>query len=77
MGIFNDVHDSVVQVAIKGLVHFEKYYELMDGNDMYFIAATLHPKYKGVWLLRQLGLGARVFRFFVISDCPSGNTILP
>ncbi len=55
MGIFKDVHDSVVQAATKGLVHFEKYYELMDGNDMYFIAATLHPKYKGVWLERQLG----------------------
>jgi len=52
---FKNIDDKIVKAVESGLQHFEKYYNIMDGNDTYFIATVLHPKYKGSWLAKQLG----------------------
>ncbi|KAL0491201.1 hypothetical protein AKO1_002311 [Acrasis kona] len=51
---YQDMDDIIVAAVAEGLVHFNKYYTMVDGNDTYFIACILDPRFKTTFLYNHL-----------------------
>jgi hypothetical protein len=49
-GLFATIDASLVAAAKKGYIKFEKYYDEMKENDIYWIACMLNPRIKTKWL---------------------------
>ncbi|KAJ5085382.1 hypothetical protein N7532_003037 [Penicillium argentinense] len=54
-GEFSDLHLEISAAAAAGLKKFQKYYNLMDGQDAYYVALVLDPRFKTLLLDRDLG----------------------
>lgn len=54
-GEFSDLHPEVSTAAAAGLKKFQKYYDLMDGQDAYYVALVLDPRFKTLLLDKDLG----------------------
>lgn len=51
---FKGITDDVVDAVKSAFDKYKKYYDLMDVNDTYYIAATLDPRTKSIWLQKHL-----------------------
>lgn len=54
-GEFSALHPEISTAAAAGLKKFQKYYNLMDGQDAYYVALVLDPRFKTLLLDRDLG----------------------
>lgn len=54
-GEFCDLHPEIAAAAAAGLKKFQKYYDLMDGQDAYYVALILDPRFKTRLLAKELG----------------------
>jgi hypothetical protein len=54
-GEFSNVHPEISVAAAAGLKKFQKYYNLMDGQDAYYVALVLDPRFQTLLLDRDLG----------------------
>lgn len=54
-GEFSTLHPEISVAAAAGLKKFQKYYNLMDGQDAYYVALVLDPRFKTLLLDRDLG----------------------
>jgi len=51
---FKNVTQDIVDAVQSGFEKYKKYYDLMDASDVYYVAATLDPRTKAVWLQKHL-----------------------
>ncbi|KAL0492041.1 hypothetical protein AKO1_000739, partial [Acrasis kona] len=51
---FDDMDDDIIDAVRSGYVHFQKYYNLADCNDTYFVASVLDPRMKTLLLQTHL-----------------------
>jgi len=56
-GQWASYHQSITTAVQAGLVKFEKYWSLLDNQLIYYIAAVLDPRIKGLWLQKKLQNG--------------------
>lgn len=54
-GEFSGLSPDIASAVSSGLDKFKKYYELMDGQDAYFVAQVLDPRFKTLLLEKELG----------------------
>ena len=54
-GIFGELRPGIALAATRGLKKYEKYYSLMDDNDLCYTAAVLDPRIKGELILGEVG----------------------
>lgn len=54
-GEFSNLHPEVSTAAATGLRKFQKYYDLMDSQDAYYVALILDPRFKTLLLEKELG----------------------
>lgn len=54
-GDFSDLSSDIALAFSAGLKKYKKYYELMDGQDAYYIALILDPRFKTLLLEKELG----------------------
>jgi hAT family C-terminal dimerisation region len=59
-GEFSDLHPEIVKAASAGLKKFQKYYDLMDRQDTYYIAIILDPRFKTRLLEKELATAHEV-----------------
>jgi hypothetical protein len=52
---FSDLHPDISAAASAGLKKFQKYYDLMDSQDAYYVALMLDPRFKALLLEKELG----------------------
>src|SRR5450432_3197781 len=55
---FMDLNESISQAVQSSLALYKKYYDFMDGLDVYYIALILNPRYKTRLLEQELGSDA-------------------
>src|SRR6516162_410984 len=53
-GEFQNLHEDVAEAIGSTLEKYSKYYDLMDGLDLYYIALLLNPRYKTRLLEQEL-----------------------
>lgn len=51
---FKDINNDVTDAFKQAIEKYNKYYSLMDRSLTYYIAATLDPRFKSVWMKNQL-----------------------
>lgn len=51
---FENITDDLVDAVKEAFGKYKKYYDFMDAIDVYYIAATLDPRCKAVWLRKHL-----------------------
>lgn len=54
-GEFSNLDPEISVAAAAGLKKFQKYYDLMDGQDVYYVALILDPRFKTLLLDKELG----------------------
>ena len=54
-GEFSGLSPDIASAVSSGLDKFKKYYELMDGQDAYYVAQVLDPRFKTLLLEKELG----------------------
>jgi hypothetical protein len=54
-GEFSELHPEISAAAAAGLKKFQKYYDLMDGQDAYYVGLILDPRFKTLLLEKELG----------------------
>jgi hypothetical protein len=57
-GEFIGLSEDIAIVVQSSLALYQKYYDFMDGLDVYYIALILNPRYKTRLLEQELGLDA-------------------
>jgi hypothetical protein len=55
-GEFLTLHADIAAAVNISLQQYQKYYDFMDGLDIYYIALTLNPRYKSKLLEQELGV---------------------
>ena len=53
-GVFGELRPDIALAATRGLQKYEKYYSLMDDNDLCYTAAVLDPRIKGDIILGEV-----------------------
>ncbi|KAL4888273.1 hypothetical protein BDV59DRAFT_188889 [Aspergillus ambiguus] len=54
-GEFSGLRPDIASAVSRGLNKFKKYYDLMDGQDAYYVAQVLDPRFKKILLEKELG----------------------
>jgi hypothetical protein len=54
-GEFSGLRADIASAVSSGLNKFKKYYDLMDGQDAYYVAQVLDPRFKTLLLEKELG----------------------
>ena len=54
-GEFENLHEDIADAVNSALDRYTKYYDFMDGQDIYYIALILNPRYKTRLLEQELG----------------------
>ena len=57
-GEFENIHEDISDAVNSALDRYSKYYDYMDGQDIYYIALILNPRYKTQLLEQDLGKAA-------------------
>src|SRR6267378_1628985 len=57
-GEFENLHEDISGAVNSALDRYSKYYDYMDGQDIYYIALILNPRYKTHLLEEDLGNAA-------------------